>query len=261
MSAYWISFWIGGVFLATAVYCLARRIRLMALVDLIWTAGLGLAALAYVLVDEPVSNRAWYVVSILLLWSIRLSHHLLRDRVLKGHEDPRYTLLARHWGPRAPRNFYLLFLAQVLFVSLFLVPVLVAAENTAPGGRWVDVLALLLALVALLGEGIADQQLAQFRAQPANVGQVCRSGLWRYSRHPNYFFEWLHWWAYVAFAWGAPNWWLSLLGPAAMYIFLRYLTGIPHAERSSLKRRGDAYRNYQLTTSPFFPWIPRRHPS
>lgn len=261
MAAFWINFWIFGFVLATFAFFIARRIRVMAVVDLIWTAGLGIAALGYALSYDQANDRTWYVVIILSLWSFRLTYHLFRDRVLTRHEDPRYSNLAKHWGERASRNFYVLFLAQVVFVGLFLLPVVAAAQNAAPGGRFADVAALLVALIALVGEGIADRQLAAFRANPDNMGKVCRSGLWRYSRHPNYFFEWLHWWAYVGFAWGSSNWWLSLLGPAAMYIFLRYLTGIPHAERSSLKRRGDAYRDYQQTTSSFFPWIPRQHPS
>lgn len=261
MGDFWITFWIGGFLIATAAYWLARRLNLMAIVDLVWTGGLGVGVIAFALGYEQANDRTWYVATILVLWSFRLTYHLFRDRVLPRHEDPRYINLAKHWGACAPRNFYILFLAQVLFVALFLVPVIAAAENASPGGRLADVLALLIALVALVGEGTADKQLAAFRADPSNEGKVCRSGLWRYSRHPNYFFEWLHWWAYVGFAWGGPSWWLSLIGPVAIYVFLRYLTGIPHAERSSLKRRGDAYRDYQQTTSPFFPWIPRQHPS
>lgn len=243
--------------LATLMYGLARRLNLMALVDLIWTGGLGLAGVAYVSLQGEFSLRAGCVLLILGLWSLRLTTHLLRDRVMAGYEDPRYLNLAKHWGARAPRNFYFLFLAQVVFVALFLIPVLVAVENPAPSWQIADGIAVLVALVALVGEAVADRQLARFRADSQRAGEICQSGLWRYSRHPNYFFEWLHWWAYVAFAWGASNWWLSLVGPCAMYLFLRYLTGIPHAERSSLKRRGEAYRVYQQTTNTFFPWIPR----
>jgi steroid 5-alpha reductase family enzyme len=82
--------------------------------------------------------------------------------------------------------------------------------------------------------------------------------LWRFSRHPNYFFEWLHWFAYVAFAYSSTHGWIALIGPISMYVFLRFITGVPHSERSSLKRRGDAYRTYQKTTNAFFPWIPTR---
>lgn len=257
MFGFWCALFLVGGLVASLVYWIALKVRLMAVVDLLWTAGLGIAAVAYALVADTGHARTFFVVTIVALWSFRLSYHLFRDRVLKGHEDPRYQNLANYWGARSGRNFYFLFLAQIVFVAVFLIPVTVAANNFVGGGRLADVLGLLIALGALCGEAVADRQLAEFRADASNRTGVCRRGLWRYSRHPNYFFEWLHWWAYVAFAWGAANWWVSLLGPAAMYLFLRYLTGIPHAERSSLKSRGEAYREYQLTTNAFFPWKPR----
>jgi len=257
VTVFWISLFIVGFALASLVYWYALRIQLMAVVDLIWTAGLGLAALGYLLVFGVDALRGYIVGLSVVVWSLRLSTHLFTDRFLKREEDPRYVALADFWGKSAKRNFYFLFLGQVLFIALFLWPVSIAMSTVAEGWNWFDWLAVAIAIVAFSGEAIADQQLATFRADPRNQGKVYRSGLWRYSRHPNYFFEWLHWWAYVAFAWTSPNWWLVLIGPAAMYVFLRYLTGIPHAERSSLKSRGEAYRHYQQTTSAFFPWIPR----
>jgi steroid 5-alpha reductase family enzyme len=229
----------------------------MSVVDLIWTSGLGLAALSYLLVSGLDTTRAYAVALLVVIWSFRLSYYLLTDRVLKGEEDPRYANLASYWGKRSKLNFYFLFIGQIVFVALFLWPVSIAMSANALGWLWTDWLAVVIALTSFVGESIADRQLAVFRADASNRGKVCRSGLWRYSRHPNYFFEWLHWWAYVAFAWSSSHWWVVLIGPAAMYIFLRYLTGIPFAERSSLKSRGDAYRHYQKTTNAFFPWIPR----
>lgn len=255
---FWLPFFVIGFFVAGGAYWLARHLQLMAIVDLIWTAGLGLAGLAYVSVSEAAGGRSWLVCLALGFWSVRLTNHLLRDRVLRGHEDPRYQALANYWGKHSGRNFLGLFLIQVVFVALFLIPFAVAVENSAALWQFSDLLALCIATVSVAGETLSDRQLARFRARPENAGQVCRDGLWRYSRHPNYFFEWVFWWSFVAFAWGSANWWVSLLGPVAMYCFLRYLTGIPYAERSSLKRRGEAYRNYQQTTSAFFPWIPHK---
>jgi steroid 5-alpha reductase family enzyme len=111
--------------------------------------------------------------------------------------------------------------------------------------------------VAFAGESLADRQLSRFRQDPRNRGRVCRDGLWRYSRHPNYFFEWLHWWAYVALAAGSPLWWIAVAGVAMMLLFLTRVTGIPPTEAQALRSRGEAYREYQRTTSAFFPWPPR----
>ena len=96
-------------------------------------------------------------------------------------------------------------------------------------------------LVSVGGESLADAQLARFRANPANRGKTCRSGLWRYSRHPNYFFEWLHWFAYVLLAAGSPLHWLAWSGPVVMYVFLRWISGIPWTEQQALRSRGEDY--------------------
>ena len=258
MTVFWISFFCVGFLVATGAYLVARKVKLMAIVDTIWTAGLGLGALVYHTIADFESVRSWVVLLLVLMWSFRLSFHLFKDRVFAGHEDPRYKALAEHWGEKAAINFYYLFLAQIVFIALFLLPVTAAMSHPATGWVWTDTLAIAIALLAMTGEGIADRQLAAFRANPDNKGGVCRKGLWRYSRHPNYFFEFVHWFAYVAFAAAAP---LAWLGPVAMYVFLRFLTGVPPAERSSLKSRGDAYREYQSTTNAFFPWIPRKRPA
>jgi steroid 5-alpha reductase family enzyme len=258
MLNFWISFFCIGFFLANVAYLIARKVKLMAIVDTIWTVGLGLSAIIYHAVAGLDSIRSWVVLLIIFLWSFRLSFHLFRDRVFVGHEDPRYKALAEHWGPQSTRNFYFLFLAQIFFIALFLFPVSIAMQNPRPVWAWTDSLAILIAISALLGEWIADRQLAAFRADPANKGRVCKDRLWRYSRHPNYFFEWLHWFAYLAFAVGSSSVWLALVGPITIYVFLRFLTGVPYAEMSSLKSRGEAYRQYQSSTNAFFPWRPRK---
>lgn len=257
MTLFWISFFCLGFTVATLAYAIACKVKLMAIVDTIWTAGLGLSALIYHSVAGLDSVRSWVVLLVILIWSLRLSFHLFKDRVFVGHEDPRYVALAQHWGEQSARNFYFLFLVQIVFIALFLFPVSIAMRNPAPAWAWTDTLALLIAITAMLGEWLADRQLASFRSDPDNKGGVCKDGLWRYSRHPNYFFEWLHWFAYLAFAIGSSSASLALIGPIAMFVFLRFLTGVPYAEMSSLKSRGDAYRQYQKTTNAFFPWIPQ----
>lgn len=257
MLSFWVSFFCIGIFVATAAYLIARRVKLMAIVDTIWTVGLGISALVYHTVLGLESIRSWAVLLVIFLWSFRLSFHLYRDRVFSGHDDPRYKALAEHWGARSARNFYFLFLAQIIFIALFLFPVSIAMQNPQPLWAWTDTLAVLIGISAMLGEWIADRQLANFRANPKNKGGVCKDRLWRYSRHPNYFFEWLHWFAYLAFSMGSSLVGFALVGPIAMFIFLRFLTGVPYAEMSSLKSRGEAYRQYQSSTNAFFPWIPR----
>jgi steroid 5-alpha reductase family enzyme len=112
-------------------------------------------------------------------------------------------------------------------------------------------------LVSVAGEWVADHQLARFRGEPSNQGRTCRQGLWHYSRHPNYFFEWLHWFAYVGLAVGSPLFCLSLPGPVVMYGFLRWISGIPFTEAQALRTRGEDYRRYQAETPLLFPRLPK----
>jgi steroid 5-alpha reductase family enzyme len=120
------------------------------------------------------------------------------------------------------------------------------------------VLALVVWLASMAGESLADRQLARFRADPGSRGKTCRVGLWAWSRHPNYFFEWLHWFSYVLLAVGSGLAWLAWLGPVLMFAFLYRVSGIPWTEAQSLRSRGEDYARYQREVSAFFPWPPRR---
>lgn len=223
-------------------------------VDVGWTLMVAAFALVLAVASEGDPWRRALVAGFAAGWGLRLSLYLIRDRLLPARgEDGRYRALRDRWGAAAPRHFLVLHLAQVVFALLFAVPLLVAMRG-GPLDPWALAGAAIW-LVAVAGEAAADRQLAAFRADPAHRGAVCRVGLWRYSRHPNYFFEWLHWWAYVFIGRCAP---LTLLGPAVMALFLFRITGIPYTERQALATRGDAYREYQRTTSVFVPWFPRR---
>jgi steroid 5-alpha reductase family enzyme len=152
------------------------------------------------------------------------------------------------------------FQLQAAAVATFSLPFLVLIQNPRPPFGFVELAGFLMWIAAIWGEAAADRQLAQFRAQLWNRDRVCRDGLWYYSRHPNYFFEWLHWWSYVVMAIGAPGWPLTLIGPAGMGWALLRVTGVPLAEQQALKTRGAEYRQYQQTTNAFVPWPPKRVP-
>lgn len=225
-------------------------------VDVAWAYGVGLAAITLIAVTRghDVSARALLVAVVVGAWSLRLGTQLLL-RVRTMPEDGRYVAMKEAWGDRAwPRMFWF-FQAQAAWVVLFAVPAALAAQRTGPLDRW-DALAIIIAVVAIGGETIADAQLHAFRRDHPRTS-VCDRGLWRWSRHPNYFFEWTYWWAYFAFSVGHPNLWGTLLGPAAMLLFLFRVTGIPWTERQALKTRGEVYRAYQETTSVFVPLPPR----
>lgn len=225
------------------------------IVDVAWSGGVGLMALvlAFTGTGAPLSRAL--LAGIAGVWSFRLFAHLFTTRVWKkSAEDGRYRALREKWGVHASRNFFFFFQIQAIWVVLFALPMVPAAQNDLLQFSWAHALALVIAGSAIWGEALADLQLARFKRQ-ANSSGICQEGLWRYSRHPNYFFEWMHWWAYVALAWGSPIFWLAFLGPVLMLLFLLYVTGIPYTEKQMLAKRGQAYRDYQRTTSAFIPWF------
>jgi steroid 5-alpha reductase family enzyme len=191
------------------------------------------------------------------LWSLRLGLHLAR-RVL-GHldkEDARYGQLRRDWAVGFEFKMFGFFQLQALLLVLLATPFLLAAANPAPSFHPLEAVAVGLWLIAVFGEALADAQLAEFKRDPANRGRVCDAGLWRWSRHPNYFFEWLVWVAFALFALPSPGGWLALGCPALMLHFLLRVTGIRYTEEQLLRSKGDAYRAYQQRTSAFVPWPP-----
>jgi len=242
-----------GLLLQLALWAVQRRTRNAATADVGWTVLVAGGVAVAALVGQGDLARRVLVAGLATIWALRLGAYLVRDRVLaRAPEDGRYRAMRERWGDAAGRNFLALYLLQVPVAALFVIPIGAAMRGGAPDTWTVAGIAVWLA--AAVGEWIADRQLERFRADPRSRGDVCRVGLWRFSRHPNYFFEWLHWWAYVLIGHAQP---LTFLGPTAMLLFLFRLTGIPYTERQALRSRGDAYRAYQRTTSVFFPWPPR----
>jgi steroid 5-alpha reductase family enzyme len=223
------------------------------IVDVLWSAGLGGSALLCALAAGGAPWPRILVATCGGLWGLRLALHLAK-RMRGAPEDGRYRALREHWHGDQRRLFGM-FQFQALLVALFSVPFAIAATNPQLQPGWL-IAGACIWCASVGGESLADAQLARFRRDPRNHGRTCRAGLWRYSRHPNYFFEWLHWFCYACFAAGAPRGWLTWLGPLAMYVFLRWISGIPYTEAQALRSRGEDYREYQRSTSMLFPWPP-----
>jgi steroid 5-alpha reductase family enzyme len=250
--------WAGAALGMAALWLVQRKTGNAGIVDAGWAAGLGLSALGFYLFAPVHAGRGALVLVLAGVWSFRLAAYLVVDRVLTEEEDGRYQRLKRYWGSRAQPWLFVFFQAQALFVVIFAIPFLAAMVNRAPFPRIWDLLAVAVWLISIGGESLADRQLSRFRADPANRGKTCRAGLWRYSRHPNYFFEWIHWWGYVLLAVGSWSFWVALAGPFVMLLFLFRLTGIPYTEDQALASRGEDYQRYQRETNAFFPWLPRK---
>ncbi|GAB3737331.1 DUF1295 domain-containing protein [Luteimonas pelagia] len=257
MSAWaWVGVVAAGMVVAQSLgWTWQRRRDNAGIVDVIWAAGVGAAAIMYALLGDGALLPRLLVALLGGIWGLRLAAHLW-VRVRGEDEDGRYRQQRQAWNG-SQWKFYAFFQFQALLVLLFSLPFLAVARNPVGDFTVWTALGIAVWLGSVGGEALADRQLARFRADPSNKGKVCDVGLWRYSRHPNYFFEWLHWFAYVCLAIGSPIAWMAWAGPAVMYVFLRWISGIPWTERQSLRSRGDAYRDYQRRTTMFFPWFPK----
>ena len=249
---------LGGSALMVVLWAIQCRTRNAALVDAGWAFLVGAAAVIYAIEGTGADLKRGLAAGLGGLWSTRLVAHLLNDRILGHPEEGRYRALRGYWGARANLHFLWFFVAQAWLAVALALPFRLLAGD--PGGALGPLQGIGLAVFALawIGEAVADAQLQAFRTRPEHRGQTCRRGLWRWSRHPNYFFEWLIWVGMALLAMPAPHgaWaWLAALG---MFVLITRVTGIPYAEAQALRSRGDDYRRYQVSTSSFFPLPPRR---
>lgn len=239
-----------------------RRTANSGWVDVCWSLGVG--AVSFIVALLPM-NSGWphwrqSTMAILVLgWCARLGLHIAR-RTKVAVDDPRYRDLIEKWGKDAARRLFWFLQAQAAVGAILVTSVALAAHNPYLELRVVDVLGVLILLGAIVGEATADRQLRQFKVHPANRGRVCDVGLWRWSRHPNYFFEWLFWVGVATFAVDIggynPLGWLAFAAPVCMYWVLVHASGIPPVEAHMLRSRGEKYREYQRRTSAFFPAPP-----
>jgi steroid 5-alpha reductase family enzyme len=247
--------WGAAAAVMAAVWLAQRQTQNAGVVDVAWSFATGTLGALFALAGDGAWPRRLVVAVLAAAWGLRLGVHLWA-RVSREPEDGRYQQMRRAWGADADRRLFGFFQLQALAAVVFALPMLAAGRNPAPLGL-LDAVGVAVWLIGLGGEAVADYQLAAFRADRRNAGRVCQAGLWRYSRHPNYFFEWLHWWGYAALAVHSPLWWLPLAGVVAMGYAITRVTGIPPTEAQAIRSRGDAYRAYQRTTSAFVPWPPR----
>ena len=233
-------------------------------VDTIWTfsAGLvGAGSALWPIAGAAPNPRQWLVAALVALWSLRLGLHIAA-RSAGITDDPRYAEFAEKWGVNSARRMFVFLQNQALGSIPLVFAIFVAARFPQASLRLQHILGALILFTGIVGEALADAQLKRFRENPTNKGRVCDIGLWRWSRHPNYFFEWFCWLAYpviglsldspLSYPWGLA----TLLAPLFMYWILVHVTGIPPLEDQMLRSRGENYRAYQLRTSKFFPLPP-----
>ena len=238
------------------VWWISLRIGNYGYLDAIWSLSTAIVAPLYALFGSGDPTRRWAFAAVGAAWSLRLGLYVL-IRVTRHHpqEDARYRTLRQEWP--TPGRFLLFFELQALIALVFSTPFLLASIDPSPRMAPLEIFGLILATLATAGESLADWQAQRFKRQPRDKNSVNDIGLWRYSRHPNYFFESLVWWGFFLAALPFRHGWLTVVCPLLMLYLLLNVTGIPLTEKHSLQSRGETYRRYQNRTSRFIPWFPR----
>jgi len=250
-----------GLILASSVmivlWIVQVRIGDASHVDVAWAVLIACAAILYALLAD--GDAAYRALAALLasVWGFRLGAYLYFNRVRGKEEDGRYQSLRAKWGERTNRNFFLFFQFQAVFVVFFSIPFAFIALESESGFGALVWIGIGVWAIGNVGTIISDRQLATWRADPANKGKTARGGVWSWSRHPNYFFEWINWCGIALVATSTAQSWIAWIVPAGLLFLLFRVTGIPATERQALRSRVD-YLEYQRTTSVFVPLPPRR---
>lgn len=240
--------------LALAAWAVATVRRNVGLVDIFWSLFLLLAALVYFLSNPDPGARALLTLALVGAWSLRLAGYLAA-RNWNAPEDHRYRAIrARNEPGFAWKSLYLVFGLQAVLAWLVAAPLAAAISAPGPLGAF-DVAGAVIVVFGIAWETVGDAQLARFKADPANAGQVMDRGLWRYSRHPNYFGEFCVWWGFYAIALGTGAWW-TVVSPLLMSVLLLRVSGVTLLEKDIGERR-PAYRDYVARTNAFFPGSPK----
>ncbi len=227
------------------------------IVDILWGAGFVVVVWVAFAVGDGYDGRKWLITILASLWGLRLSIYLFWRNHGKG-EDYRYQAMRRHWGPRFPIiSLFTVFGLQGVLMYVISMPLQVAQLSGTPGElTLLDFLGTAIFAIGLAFESIGDFQLARFKADPANAGKVMDRGLWRYTRHPNYFGDAIVWWGLFIVAIAEPWNLLVIFSPIIMTVLLTRVSGVPLLEKSLSKRR-EGYDEYIRRTSSFIPMPPK----
>jgi steroid 5-alpha reductase family enzyme len=238
------------------------RLKNAGIVDVIWAFSFGLLAVIFASFEQGLPARRLLLLTIVLPWSMRLGAYLLK-RFLREfpREDKRYAAWRSEWKERATRNMFWVFQLQGFLISILGWQFALSCADPSPI-RFSDLLGVAIGLIGFVGESVADCQLAAFKCNPSNIGKVCTYGLWNFSRHPNYFFEWLVWIGLFVFTSSSQLGLYTIYSPLLMLFMLTKVSGVKLTEQHALQARGSEYENYQKTTSAFVPWFkfPISHP-
>jgi len=264
MSETWLmlAYIIGSALLVVNIaFLLASVLNFYSLIDIAWSYTLAIAGFICIF-QGAATHRHFLFLLMTSVWSLRLGSHLLfRITHQYPHEDRRYKNLCATWKGNLKSKFFIFFQMQAFSFTVLGLPLAIVSGDRTRGIGVTEIAAFTLWFLAMGGEILADAQLKYFKANPSRKNLVCNVGLWRFSRHPNYFFEWLIWCSFALYALPSSFGFLALLAPALIFYLLVFVTGIPPNEEQAFISRGEVYRKYQRQTNRFLPWFPKKEAS
>jgi steroid 5-alpha reductase family enzyme len=240
----------------TAVFIIALVKKDNSVVDVAWGPGFIVVAVLTLFLEKGIEARQVLITGLVLVWGVRLAAHIFVRNRGKG-EDFRYAKWRREWGRWfIPRSFFQIFMLQGVFLLLIVSPVIIVNRSSVAGLSLLDAGGAAVWLVGFLFETVGDHQLRQFKKSAAGRGKIMTGGLWKFTRHPNYFGEAAAWWGVYIIALSVPYGWAAIVSPLTITFLLLKVSGIPMLEK---KYAGNPdFAAYASRTSPFFPWFPKK---
>ncbi|HWY10363.1 MAG TPA: DUF1295 domain-containing protein [Bacteroidia bacterium] len=243
-------------FIMLIIYLWARTIKNNGIVDIFWAYNFLVIAIIIWFLADGYAPRKNVVCLLAALWSLRLGFYLtIRVGLHLDVEEGRYKQLRQEWNET---KFFFFFQMQAFSNVMLAIPFFVIALNPEPHMNIIEYIGAGMWCLSIIGEGLSDWQLKQFKKNPSNKGRVCENGLWNYSRHPNYFFQFMIWVSVFVFAITSPYGWLSIICPLSIGYLIFKVTGIPMTEEQAVRSKGELYKEYQRTTSAFIPWFKKK---
>ena len=250
--------WLVAAALQLVLWLVQQKTRNAGIVDVGWAGSFALVVALFAW-RPTAPMEAWLPIAIVVaLWSLRLTGYLVSRGAARSPEEGRYVDLRARWAPHASRKFFVFFQAQAALTGVLSIAFVVPFVDEPWDSGWLRGAGIALSAIGILGETIADAHLARWRRDPSNRGRVCESGLWAYSRHPNYFFEWCVWLGHATYGIAfAPAGLVAIVPQAIIVASIFGVTGIPPTETQAIRSKGDAYRDYQKRVSRFIPMPPK----
>lgn len=237
-------------------FIVAQVIKNNSIVDMGWGAGFVLLALYNLIVSGAVVERNMIITVLVAIWGLRLAYYIVRRNWGKP-EDFRYAKWRREWGRwLVPRAFFQVFMLQGVMMLIIGYPIILVNASPQPGLNFSDYLGVLVWVAGFFFESVGDKQMAEFKKDPANKGQIIKTGLWKYSRHPNYFGEAMMWWGIFLLALSVPLGWSGIISPLTITVLLLFVSGVPMLEKKY--KDNPEFLEYAKVTSKFFPWFPKK---